>query len=83
MSVVQVYPNPTNGMINVQCTMNNAQLFNGELQLFDMYGKMLNRWEMSGENMELDLSSYAAGVYLLKLRNTQTATESVVKVVKQ
>ena len=83
MSVIQVYPNPTNGMINVQCTMNNAQLFNGELQLFDMYGKMLNRWEMSGENMELDLSLYAAGVYLLKLRNTQTATESVVKVVKQ
>lgn len=83
MSVIQVYPNPTNGMINVQCTMNNAQLFNGELQLFDMYGKMLDRWEMSGENMELDLSSYAAGVYLLKLRNTQTATESVVKVVKQ
>lgn len=83
MSVIRVYPNPTNGMINVQCTMNNAQLFNGELQLFDMYGKMLNRWEMSGENMELDLSPYAAGVYLLKLRNTQTATESVVKVVKQ
>ena len=83
MSVVKVYPNPNNGMINVQCTMNNAQLFNGELQLFDMYGKMLDRWKMSGENMELDLSSYAAGVYLLKLRNTQTATESVVKVVKQ
>lgn len=83
MSVVKVFPNPTNGMVNVQCTMNNAQLFNGELQLFDMYGKMLNRWEMSGENMELDLSSYTAGVYLLKLRNTQTATESVVKVVKQ
>jgi hypothetical protein len=83
MSVVKVYPNPTNGMINVQCTMNNAQLFDGEWQLFDMYGKMLNKWEMSGENMKLDLSSYAAGVYLLKLRDTQTAMESVVKVVKQ
>ena len=83
LSVIQVYPNPTNGMINVQLTSNNEQLFSGEIQLLDMYGKLLNRWEMNGNDMQLDLSSYAAGVYMLKLRNAQTATESVVKVVKQ
>lgn len=80
---VAVYPNPTNGMVNVQLTMNNEQLFGGEIQLLDMYGKMLNRWEMSGNDMQLDMSSYAAGVYMLKLRNKQNSTESVVKVVKQ
>jgi len=48
-----------------------------------MYGKLLNRWEMSGNDMQLDLSSYSAGVYLLKLHNSQNSTESVVKVVKQ
>ena len=79
---VTVYPNPTTDMVNVQLTMNNEQLFGGEIQLLDMYGKLLNRWEMNGNDMQLDLSSYAAGVYMLKLRNNQNSTESVVKVVK-
>ena len=80
---VAVYPNPTNGRVNVQLTTNNEQLFGGEIQLLDMFGKLLNRWEMNGNDTQLDLSSYAAGVYMLKLRNSQNATESVVKVVKQ
>lgn len=80
---VAVFPNPTNGMVNVQLTMNNEQLFGGEIQLLDMYGKLLNRWEMSGNDRQLDLSSYAAGVYMLKLRNSQNSSESVVKVVKR
>ena len=83
LSSVQVYPNPTDGSVNVKYDMSNGQLFDGEVQLFDMYGKLLNKWEMKGENKTLDLSSYAAGVYMLKLVNTQTASESVVKVVKQ
>lgn len=83
MTVVKVFPNPTNGFVNVQLTMNNEQLFSGEIQLLDMYGKLLNIWEMSGDDMQLDLSSYAAGVYMLKLRNTKNAMESTVKVVKQ
>lgn len=80
---VAVFPNPTNDMVNVQLTMNNEQLFGGEIQLLDMYGKLLNRWEMNGNDRQLDLSSYAAGVYMLKLRNSQNSTESVVKVVKR
>lgn len=79
---VAVYPNPTNDRINVQLTMNNEQLFGGEIMLMDMYGKLLNRWEMNGNDMQLDMSSYASGVYMLKLRNSQNSTESVVKVVK-
>ena len=80
---VAVYPNPTNGMVSVQLTMNNEQLFGGDIQLLDMYGKLLNRWEMNGNGMQLDLSSYAAGVYMLKLHNNQNSNESVVKLVKR
>ena len=80
---VLVYPNPTNDKVNVQLTMNNEQLFGGEIMLMDVYGKLLNRWEMDGNDMQLDMSSYASGVYMLKLRNAQNATESVVKVVKR
>ncbi len=80
---VSVYPNPTNGMINLQFSTNNEQLFEGEILLLDIYGKLLNRWEINRNDKQLDLSEYAAGVYMLKLRDTHNSLESVVKVVKQ
>lgn len=83
MQTISVYPNPTNGMVNVKLSMNNEKMFDGEIQLLDMYGKLLNKWEMSGNDMQLDLSSYASGVYMLKLHNSQNSVESVVKVVKR
>jgi hypothetical protein len=39
---LKVYPNPTTDIINVQLTMNNEQLNNVEIQVFDMYGKLLD-----------------------------------------
>jgi len=83
MTNVIVYPNPTRGVVNIKYSMSDGRLFNDKVQLLDMYGKLLVEWTMSGDNMQLDMSQYAAGVYLLKLRNTQNATESVVKVVRE
>jgi len=36
-----VYPNPTTGVVNVQCTMNNVQKGAVEFQLFDAFGRLL------------------------------------------
>lgn len=36
-----VYPNPTTGVVNVQCTMNNGQAGEVEFQLFDAFGRLL------------------------------------------
>lgn len=36
-----VYPNPTTGVVNVQCAMNNVQVGMVEFQLFDAYGRLL------------------------------------------
>jgi hypothetical protein len=32
-----------------------------------MYGKWLRTWKVTGETTEIDLSSYAASVYLIKV----------------
>lgn len=85
MSAVQVFPNPTSGMVNVQW-MNGGQVDKVEIQLFDMYGRLLDVLETNGSNSQqtqIDLSSYASGIYLLKLRNTENSVESTVKIVKQ
>ena len=83
MTNVIIYPNPTHGTVNIKYSMSDGSLFNGKVQLLDMYGKLLGEWTMNGDDMQLDMSQYAAGVYMLKLQNIQNATESVVKVVRE
>ena len=68
-----VYPNPTTGIVNVQCAMNNEQLEGGEIQVFDVYGRRLSvvgtRCTTSLQTIQIDLSNYATGIYLVKLVN--------------
>ena len=65
-----VYPNPTSDLVNVQLTMNNEQLDGVEIQLFDVYGRLLNIVETgrapSSQTTQIDLSRYAKGVYFVK-----------------
>ncbi len=92
-----VYPNPTTGMVNVECTMNNTQAEKVEFQLFDAFGRLLRTTDGVGANndsplrtnghgssvqTQIDLSHYAAGVYFIKA----VAKDNVIavrKVVKQ
>ena len=62
-----VYPNPTTGMVNVQFSMNNVQLENVDIQIFDVYGKRLQIVSVTDETTQIDLSSYAPGVYLIQM----------------
>ena len=80
---MNVYPNPTNDKVNVQLSMYNAMLTpDAEIQLFDMYGKWLHTWKVTGETTEIDLSSYAASVYLIKAVDGQRLI-GIRKVVKE
>ena len=82
----KVYPNPTSHVINVQCTMNNAQLGDMELQLVDVYGRLLDVVETpciaSPQTVQIDLSRYAKGVYFIKAV-ADGKTIAIRKVVKQ
>ncbi len=66
-----VYPNPTTGMVNVRLDENGATWNVAEIQMFDVYGRLLNTVETchgaSLQTMQIDLSSYAPGVYLIQL----------------
>ena len=63
---MNVFPNPTSNMVNVQLNLFNNELNSVEIQLYDIYGKWLNSWSVSGETTEIDLSSYASSVYFIK-----------------
>ncbi len=63
----KVYPNPTSGIVNVQCTMNNVRVETVEIWLYDAYGKLVNVAAANNEGIaQIDLSRYAPGIYLIK-----------------
>ena len=92
---VNVWPNPTTGVVNVQCTMNNVQAEIVEFQLFDAFGRLLRttdvaetfhgtslHTEETGFSVQIDLSRFAPGVYFIKAM-THGNVMGVRKVVKQ
>ena len=69
LATANIWPNPTNGVVNVQCTTDNAQHTFSKWQLFDVFGKCLSNGELHGDNVRIDLSDYPAGIYFLDLRS--------------
>ena len=71
MANLTLYPNPTTGMVNVQFTMNNVQFGESEIQVLDVYGRLLQNVETchgaSLQTTQIDLSQYTPGVYLIRL----------------
>ena len=87
MGILILYPNPTDGTVNVQFTTGNGEQGNVEIQVVDVYGRMLNNVETMctsslQQTVQLDLSRYANGVYLVKMVNNGKVV-AVRKVVKE
>jgi hypothetical protein len=66
----KVYPNPTTGMVNIECTMNNVQAETVDFHVYDVYGKLVDvvetRHGTSLQTVQIDLSVFAPGVYFVK-----------------
>ena len=63
---ISVYPNPTNGIVNVELNPAFGSLAS-EIQLFDIYGRQLQVLTIKDERIQIDLTQYATGIYLVKL----------------
>lgn len=85
---LQLYPNPTSDLVNVQLTINNEQLNEIDIQLFDVYGRLLEVVNMADargaslQTTQIDLSRYAQGVYFVKAVSEEKVI-AVRKVVKR
>ena len=70
--MLQIYPNPTKDVVNIQLAMNNEQIDGVDIQLFDVYGRLLEVVNMADargaalQTTQIDLSRYAQGVYFVK-----------------
>lgn len=77
-TTVAVYPNPTENVVNVKI---EEQQFDN-LALYDIFGRILFEQTIESSLTIVDLSNYASGIYLVKLKNTRTQFETSVKVIR-
>ena len=67
-TTIQVYPNPTTGIVNILLTPGTSTMAI-EIQVFDMYGKLVETCHGASLQQQtrcIDLSRYAPGVYIIK-----------------
>ncbi len=71
-----LFPNPTSGQLtiyNEQFTMNNVQVY-------DVYGKLLKTVEVNANTVELDVRELSAGMYFVRISTEKGGvTQSFVK----
>ena len=62
-NLIKVYPNPTDGMIYIECPVNSA------IKIYTLSGNLLLQSVALSEKEKIDLSAYPNGIYLLKVNN--------------
>ncbi len=74
---IQLHPNPTNGMIEIQSNNLNIK----QIELFDIFGKLLIEKKANESTVTLDVSPYAKGMYLLRytLSDDTQQTKKIIK----
>jgi hypothetical protein len=67
---IQVYPNPTSGSIHV--ILPEAS---GEINIYDISGKQLISQKVNQSEMELNLSEFTAGTYIIRISQNDLSVE--------
>jgi hypothetical protein len=82
-SSVQVYPNPTTGVLNlIQETINNEQSTIMGVEIFDIYGKKISSHHLitSSSHHLINISHFSAGIYFLRITTeNNVVTKKVIK----
>ncbi|HIN39791.1 MAG TPA: T9SS type A sorting domain-containing protein [Flavobacteriales bacterium] len=77
LSKFRIYPNPSNGIITVR--INTVRSSTALIKVQDIFGKVV--FESSARNgiMNLNLSDYSSGIYLVSLEDDGTqSTKSLI-----
>lgn len=77
--LMKVYPNPTQGKVYVEM-QGGDEIGNSKIRLFDSHGRLIHEQEGDGDVVELDLSTYPLGYYIIDLFvNEEHTTWKIVK----
>ena len=62
-SLISVYPNPVLDILRINSASNNIN----NIKILGLSGQLLNTYNFVGKEIEIDLSAYQAGIYLLQI----------------
>ncbi len=69
-----IAPNPTTGVVNIKGTDAYG------VEILDITGRVLNRFEMTENTKVVDMSSYQAGLYIVRVsKNNHSANYKIIK----
>lgn len=76
---LEIYPNPTNDILNLMIENRNFNQL--EYSLFDISGKTLILGKPNGNQTNIDMSNYQTGIYFLKIyeNNNEIKTFKIIK----
>lgn len=79
-NAVQVFPNPTTGILTIQ---NNRQIKLNNVQVYSVSGQLIKSFSLdkSATSSTIDLTTFAKGTYILKVNSDKESTN--VKVIKK
>ena len=76
---ISVFPNPTEGIFNVEILSNDDVFF---LEVLDATGKVVHQTQRSQNLNVLDLSSFEDGLYMLRISNSERSRSSTIRIIK-
>ncbi len=78
-SGISLYPNPARNVLNIHSATASGDI--RKLEMFDVTGNKVVSLVLAGEDLQLDLSSFANGLYIVQVREGASAilTERIVK----
>ncbi len=79
-SNISIYPNPTNGIVNIAIS---SELVEGtSIEVYDAIGKLVMKQNLTNDTNTINLSQVEDGMYMFKIMNNNRAIK-IGKVVKQ
>ena len=74
-SSIQIFPNPTNGLLNISSTSRI-----NSIEIIDQYGQIVRRFIQPAKTITTNLSEFSDGVFLIKVDvNNRIYTHKIIK----
>jgi len=72
-NVIQVYPNPTSGILNIKCSVNT------KAEIINQLGMVINQFTVMNQTHQIDLSGYPDGIYYIKIYDKMPTISKIIK----
>lgn len=77
---IVLYPNPAKEIVNVEYSVDNAEFNVTGIEVYDVYGKLINAINVTQNPTSINIADLAAGMYFVRINtNEGTVTKSFVK----